>query len=139
RAMAEADDLKAAGGTPPARRARKPSPPGSRATVNPVIAAPLAAEGASDFSSIEVPIKETAHYLNTLRAAVVDAATDTGPLWLSYLFALLYLLIAAGGITHRDLFLESPVKLPFLSVDLPLIGFAWLGPVLFIVVHVYLL
>jgi hypothetical protein len=28
-----------------------------------------------------------------------------------------------GGVTHRDLFLGSPVKLPFLNVDLPLLGF----------------
>src|SRR5262245_30301247 len=60
--------------------------------------------------------------LVALRDAVVDAASVGVGLWLSYLFALFYLLIAAGGVTHRDLFLESPVKLPFLNVDLPLRG-----------------
>jgi hypothetical protein len=77
--------------------------------------------------------------LRSLQDAVVDAANISGGLWLSYLFVLFYLQIAAGSITHADLFLENPVKLPFLNVDLPLKGFAWLGPALFIVVHAYVL
>ena len=35
---------------------------------------------------------------------------------------------AVGSVTHRDLLFESPVKLPFLNVDLPLVGFFVLGP-----------
>jgi uncharacterized protein YjbI with pentapeptide repeats len=77
--------------------------------------------------------------LEALRTAVVDAAGVSFGLWVSYLFVLFYLLVAAGGVTHRDLFFESPVKLPFLNVDLPLKGFFWLGPALFLVVHAYLL
>jgi hypothetical protein len=77
--------------------------------------------------------------LEALREAVVDAAGVSAGLWLSYLFVLFYLLIAVGGITHRDLFLENPVKLPFLNVDLPLIGFFVLGPALLLVVHAYVL
>src|SRR5262249_9891867 len=70
---------------------------------------------------------------------VVDAASVGAGLWFSYLFVLLYLLIAVGGVTHRDLFLESPVKLPFLNVELPLLGFFALGPAIFLVVHSYVL
>jgi uncharacterized protein YjbI with pentapeptide repeats len=77
--------------------------------------------------------------LDALRNAVVDAAGVGAGLWFSYLFVLLYLLIAVGGVTHRDLFFESPVKLPFLNVDLPLVGFFVLGPALFLVVHAYVL
>ncbi len=77
--------------------------------------------------------------LEAMRDAVVDAAAVSGGLWLSYLFVLFYLLIAAGGVTHKDLFFESPVKLPFLGVDLPLKGFFWLGPAIFLVVHAYVL
>jgi hypothetical protein len=40
---------------------------------------------------------------------------------------LFYLLIAVGGVTFQDLFLEHPIKLPFLGVDLPLLGFFSLG------------
>jgi uncharacterized protein YjbI with pentapeptide repeats len=82
---------------------------------------------------------DKARNLQSLRDAVVDAATVGGGLWVSYLFVLFYLLIAAGGVTHRSLLLENPVKLPFLGVDLPLISFFWLGPALFLVLHGYVL
>lgn len=74
-----------------------------------------------------------------MRSAVVDAAAVSGTYWLSYLFALFYLLVAAGSVTHRDLLLESPVKLPFLNIDLPLVGFFLFGPILFLIVHAHVL
>jgi uncharacterized protein YjbI with pentapeptide repeats len=77
--------------------------------------------------------------LDALRTAVVDAAGVGYGLWFSYLFALLYFAIAAGAVTHRDLLLESPVKLPFLNVELPLKAFFILGPLVFLVVHAYVL
>src|ERR1700730_8673476 len=77
--------------------------------------------------------------LDALRTAVVDAAGVVYGLWFSYLFALLYFAIAAGAVTHRDLLLESPVKLPFLNVELPLKAFFILGPLVFLVVHAYVL
>ncbi len=54
--------------------------------------------------------------LQALRDAVDQAATVSGALWLSYLFVFFYLAIAAGAVTHKDLFFENPVKLPFLGV-----------------------
>ena len=60
-------------------------------------------------------------------------------MWLSYLFVLFYLAIAAGAVTHADLFLENPVKLPFLNVELPLLAFFFLAPILFLFVHAYTL
>jgi hypothetical protein len=69
--------------------------------------------------------------LKSLRDTVVDAAGVSAGLWISYLFVLVYLLIAVGGVTHRNLFFEDPVRLPFLNVDLPLVGFFVLGPALF--------
>jgi uncharacterized protein YjbI with pentapeptide repeats len=77
--------------------------------------------------------------LEALRDAVVDAASVGAGLWLSYLFLFFYLFIAAAAVTHKDLFFENPVKLPFLNVELPLLGFFWLGPLLFIVLHAYVL
>src|SRR3954462_10631273 len=77
--------------------------------------------------------------LQALRDAVTDAAAVGGGLWLSYVFAFLYLAIAASAVTHKDLFLESPVKLPFLNVELPLLGFFFLGPLLFVILHAYTL
>ena len=80
-----------------------------------------------------------AHDLETIRSSVVEAAGVSAGFWLSYLFALFYFLIATGSVTHKDLFLETPIKLPFLTVDLPLRGFFWLGPAIFLVVHAYVL
>ena len=81
---------------------------------------------------------ETAE-LEALRATVVDAAAVGTGLWLTYILVLLYLFVAAGEVTHRDLFLENPVKLPFLNVDLPLVGFFLFGPLLLLVLHAYVL
>lgn len=80
-----------------------------------------------------------AYDLAALRDDVVDAAGVSARLWLTYLFALFYLLVAAGAVTHQDLLFETPVRLPFLGVDLPLKGFFWLGPALFLIVHAYVL
>jgi uncharacterized protein YjbI with pentapeptide repeats len=77
--------------------------------------------------------------LEASREALVDAATISGTLWISYLFVFFYLAIAAGGVTHHDLFLQRPVKLPFLNVDLPLLSFFAIGPLLFLVMHAYVL
>jgi uncharacterized protein YjbI with pentapeptide repeats len=77
--------------------------------------------------------------LGALRDAVVDAASVGTGLWLSYLFVLFYFAIAAGAVTHRDLLLENPVKLPFLNVELPLKAFFVLGPLVFLIVHAYVL
>jgi uncharacterized protein YjbI with pentapeptide repeats len=87
-------------------------------------------------------LAEVAHKASAIEAvqrALGDAAAIGVSLWLSYLFTLFYLLIAATGVTHRDLLLAHPVKLPFLNIALPLRGFFWLGPVLLLVVHIYVL
>jgi len=103
-------------------------------------ASPAPASGATSRLPPAVPAFATkAKDLQALCDAVADAATVGGGLWFSYLFVLLYLLIAVGGVTHGDLFLESRVKLPFLNVDLPLLGFFALGPAIFLIVHAYVL
>ena len=77
--------------------------------------------------------------LKELGTAVADAAGVATGLWISYLFVLFYMLVAAAGVTHKDLFLQNGIKLPFLSVDLPLKGFFVLGPLLLLIVHAYVL
>ncbi len=89
-----------------------------------------------------VPIEKfakEAHDLDALRKTVEDAAVVSAGFWLSYLFVLFYIGIAAGAVTHRDLLLENAVKLPFLKVELPLVAFFVLAPILFIVSHAYTL
>ena len=88
----------------------------------------------------ELPkIAEKADDLEAIKKAVDDAAAVGGGLWLSYLFVLFYLAIAAGAVTHADLFFENPVKLPFLNIELPLLAFFLLAPILFLIVHAYTL
>jgi hypothetical protein len=65
------------------------------------------------------PIAADADDLKAIKKAVDDAAFVGGGLWLSYLFVLFYLAVAAGGVAHADLFLEKSVKLPFLGIELP--------------------
>jgi uncharacterized protein YjbI with pentapeptide repeats len=70
---------------------------------------------------------------------VVDAAGTSVGLWFSYLFLFFYLLVAVGGVTQRDLLLGNPIKLPFLNVELPMVGFFWIGPAIFLIVHAHVL
>src|SRR5262245_21890984 len=61
------------------------------------------------------------------------------PSGVSFLIFSLYLLIIATTIEHRQLFLADPVKLPVLNIDLPLWGFFFLAPILFVIFHAYVL
>jgi uncharacterized protein YjbI with pentapeptide repeats len=85
------------------------------------------------------PIAAKATDLNEIKKVVDDAAALSGGLWLSYLFVLFYLAVAAGAVTHIDLFLENAVKLPFLGVELPLFWFFLLAPVILFISYAYTL
>jgi hypothetical protein len=119
-------------------------PPQERLAINASEAAPAENSGASlppgnEASAPDLPtIADKADDLEAIKKAVDDAASVGGGLWLSYLFVLFYLAVAAGAVTHIDLFLENPVKLPFLNIELPLLAF-FLAPVLFVIVHAYTL
>src|SRR3954471_8089998 len=52
--------------------------------------------------------------LGALEKALNDAAGKASVLWTTFVTFELYLAIAFGAVTHRDLFLEKPVKLPSL-------------------------
>jgi hypothetical protein len=84
-------------------------------------------------------LADEAHDLKALKSSVVEAATVSGTLWVSYLFVLFYLAVAAGAVSHKDMFFERGVKLPFLGIDLPLTAFFAMGPALFLIVHAYVL
>ena len=85
------------------------------------------------------PIAAKADDLEAIKQAVEDAAGVGAAFWLSYLFSMFYIAVAAETVTHTDLLLENPVKLPFLNLDLALKYFFILAPVLFIIVHVFTL
>src|SRR5437879_3381604 len=101
---------------------------------------PLPAPAAKTLLSPDPPeFANKATDLSALWNVVVDAASVGAGLWFSYLFVLFYFGIAVGGVTHRDIFYETPAKLPFLNVDLPLVWFFMIGPALILVVHAYVL
>lgn len=71
--------------------------------------------------------------------AVNEASKRSRTLWFGYIALLAYLFVTVGAVTHMDLLLQSPVKLPVLNVKLPLTGFFAVAPVFLILNHFYLL
>jgi len=72
-----------------------------------------------------------------LQSALNDAAGKASVLWTTFIIFQLYLTIAFGSVTHSDLFLETPIKLPLLNVDLPLVGFFVVAPAVLVILHFY--
>ena len=77
--------------------------------------------------------------VDALEKSLNDSATRVSAIWISFLVFGLYLVIAAGSVSHRQLLLDDPVKLPVLSIELSLGGFFFLAPILFVVFHAYVL
>jgi uncharacterized protein YjbI with pentapeptide repeats len=77
--------------------------------------------------------------VEALEKSLNDSATRVSTIWVTFLIFSLYLLTAATTVTHRQLFLAEPVKLPVLNIDLPLLGFFFLAPILFVILHAYVL
>ncbi len=75
--------------------------------------------------------------IDSLQAALNDAAGKASILWTTFITFEVFLVIAFGSVTHRDLFLNTPIKLPLLNVDLPLTGFFLVAPVLLAIFHFY--
>jgi hypothetical protein len=72
-----------------------------------------------------------------LQRALNEAASKASVLWTTFITFELYLAIAFGSVKHRDLFLQTPIKLPVLNVDLPLVGFFVVAPTLLVIFHFY--
>lgn len=77
--------------------------------------------------------------VSALERSLNDSATRVSTIWVSFLVFSLYLLNTAATITHRQLLLPESVKLPVLNIDLPLWGFFFLAPILFVILHAYVL
>ncbi len=60
-------------------------------------------------------------------------------LWISFVSFGAYLTITILGTTHEILLLEKPVRLPGFNIDLPLISFYFIAPILFLIFHFYAL
>ena len=64
-----------------------------------------------------------------LQSAVNDSSSRTAALWLSFLTFMAYLTMTVGAVTHEALLKQTPIKLPVLNVDLPLVGFFWMSKI----------
>jgi uncharacterized protein YjbI with pentapeptide repeats len=76
--------------------------------------------------------------VDKLQTALNDASGKASALWITFITFELYLAIAFGSVTHRDLFLENPIKLPVLNVDLPLVGFFVVAATVLVIFHFYI-
>lgn len=76
--------------------------------------------------------------LAKLEASVNATSQRAVTQWLAYLSLWAYLFFTTLSITHRDLILLTPVKLPLIGVELGLREYFWAGPPLFWVFHLYL-
>ena len=74
-----------------------------------------------------------------LLKAVNEASGKAFALWITFLSVGVYLMISVGTTTHLQLLLGGAVRLPLLNVDTPLFAFYSFAPLLFVVLHLYLL
>jgi uncharacterized protein YjbI with pentapeptide repeats len=74
-----------------------------------------------------------------LERSVNESAGRVSGIWLSFVAFSAYLAAAASMISHRQIFLEEPIKLPTINIDLPLVASAILLPLLFVIYHVFVL
>jgi hypothetical protein len=65
-----------------------------------------------------------------------DAASGA---WLAFLALLTYVAVTLAGVSHKDLLLNSPVRLPIINADIPLVGFFQYAPALLLLVYLSLL
>src|SRR5882672_6451913 len=77
--------------------------------------------------------------VGALERSVNDSAGRVSGIWLSFVAFSAYVAAAASMITHRQIFLEEPIKLPTINIDVPLIASAILLPLLFVIYHVFAL
>jgi uncharacterized protein YjbI with pentapeptide repeats len=75
----------------------------------------------------------------SLLEAVNRSSRAAGLAWLAFLALLAYVAVTLGGITHRDLLLNSAVTLPLLQVKVDLVRFFLFAPVVVVLAHAALL
>ena len=59
--------------------------------------------------------------------------------WLAFLLLLTYVVVTLASVNHKALLLNSPVKLPIINADIPLVGFFQYAPALLLLVYLSLL
>jgi len=77
--------------------------------------------------------------VGALERSVNDSAGRVSSIWLSFVAFSAYLAAAASMISHRQILLEEPIKLPTINIDLPLVASAIVLPLLFVIYHIFVL
>src|SRR5262245_29682470 len=99
----------------------------------------MQSRSAAEPSRKPLPDKIDPFDVEALEGSLNESATRVSTIWVSFLIFSLYLLTAAATVEHRQLLLAEPVKLPVLNIELPLWGFFFLAPILFVIFHAYVL
>lgn len=81
------------------------------------------------------PYEDPKDYLEVANGAS-DAAWSS---WLAFLLLLTYVIVTLASVGHTALLLNSPVKLPIINADIPIVGFFQYAPLLLLLVYLSLL
>ena len=79
--------------------------------------------------------EEVKGFLDEANAASDPARTA----WLAFLLLLTYVVVTLASVRHKDLLLNSPVRLPIINADIPLVGFFQYAPAMLLLVYLSLL
>jgi hypothetical protein len=79
--------------------------------------------------------QEVNGFLDEANAARDPARTA----WLAFLLLLTYVVVTLASVGHKDLLLNSPVRLPIINADIPLVGFFQYAPAMLLLVYLSLL
>ena len=88
--------------------------------------------GPTAIDRMETGFLELVRDVNSASVAACNA-------WIFFMALIAYFFITLAGVTHRDLLLATPVKLPVLNADIWLAGFFTFGPLLLVLIHFGLL
>jgi uncharacterized protein YjbI with pentapeptide repeats len=79
--------------------------------------------------------EEVRGFLDEANAASDPARTA----WLAFLALLTYVVVTLASVSHKDLLLNSPVRLPIINAEIPLVGFFQYAPAMLLLVYLSLL
>ncbi len=79
--------------------------------------------------------EEVKGFLDEANAASDPARTA----WLAFLALLTYVVVTLASVSHKDLLLNSPVRLPIINAEIPLVGFFQYAPAMLLLVYLSLL
>jgi hypothetical protein len=79
--------------------------------------------------------EEVKGFLDEANAASDPARTA----WLAFLALLTYVVVTLASVSHKDLLLNSPVRLPIINADIPLVGFFQYAPAMLLLIYLSLL